>query len=341
MSDVEIVPVDALSDDPVQRQRFSGAVAVHTAAAQAAWGDDHTGWSEAEVRGRRANPGEWTFADRLALRGGKPVAMSALAMPGRDNRSLALLMLAVDPEERRRGVGTQVLDETLDVARARGRSIVQADTEWAAEASDGSGAFAAHHGFVAGQTTVRSAMPLPADERELRAYAHGDGVEDAAAFEIEAAWGMPPEGWLSDLAVLQQRMSTDTPLGELTMEEEDWDVARVARNYTWAADVGRRALTAVARDLSTDRLVGFTVLQVPSHDPTLAYQQDTLVLREGRGNRLGLRLKAAAALDLMDVLPEVNRVRTWNADDNAHMLAVNRDLGYRPEGHLRVWERRF
>lgn len=341
MPDVQIVPVDALSEDPEQRRLLTGLVGAHTAASRAVFGDEHSGWTEAELRGKRAVPG-YRFVDRVALDGGDVVGMTALAMPSQDNLSLAFLMLAVLPERRREGIGSMLLDDALASARAAGRTVVQADTEWVAGAQDESGQFfAAPRGFVDAQTTVRSAMPLPAEAELLRAYAGGDGVEDAAAFTVETAWDLPPQEWLADLAVLEQRMSTDAPLGETSFEEEVWDVARVERNYRWAADAGRRSLTAVARDGSTGGLVAFTVLQVPGHEPTLAYQHDTLVLREARGNRLGLRVKAAAALELQQTLPQVTRVRTWNADDNRHMLAVNTELGYRPEGYLRVWERRL
>ncbi len=34
-------------------------------------------------------------------------------------------------------------------------------------------------------------------------------------------------------------------------------------------------------------------------------------------------------------LPMVRSVRTWNADDNVHMLAVNRELGFQVEGYSR------
>ncbi|WP_246242413.1 hypothetical protein [Flexivirga aerilata] len=78
-----------------------------------------------------------------------------------------------------------------------------------------------------------------------------------------------------------------------------------------------------------------------SQTPERAYQQDTLVVREARGHTLGLRMKATAALAMMDELPAVTQIRTWNADDNAPMLAVNRRLGYRTDGVLRVWERRL
>lgn len=79
---------------------------------------------------------------------------------------------------------------------------------------------------------------------------------------------------------------------------------------------------------------------VSAGSPDLAYQGSTLVLREHRGNGLGLRLKAANALAVSDLLPAVTRVRTWNADDNVHMLAVNRRLGYVVDAYQRFWQKR-
>ncbi|WP_392424160.1 hypothetical protein [Barrientosiimonas humi] len=50
MPDVQIVPVDALSEDPEQRRLLTGLVGAHTAASRAVFGDEHSGWTEAELR---------------------------------------------------------------------------------------------------------------------------------------------------------------------------------------------------------------------------------------------------------------------------------------------------
>lgn len=42
---------------------------------------------------------------------------------------------------------------------------------------------------------------------------------------------------------------------------------------------------------------------------------------------------------LLAELPDVTRIRTWNADDNLHMLAVNRELGYEPDAWLWEWQK--
>lgn len=336
---VVLESVDALSDQDRQRALFAGAVEIQVASAREVFGDEHSGWNLQEVLGRRRTT-EWTFSDHVALQGAQVVGMTAVAMPERDNRALALVMVHVHPEARGRGNGGRLLAAAQEDAHAHGRTVLQADTEWAQGRSDDGGAFARAHGFVPAQTTVRSAMRLPADADDLSRLAAGEGIEDAAAFDIDLAWGHLPQAWTADLAALKQQMSTDAPLGETSNAEEDWDVDRVTQETAWALNAGRRVLTVVARDRVADAVVGFTQVHIGTDDPTLGYQQDTLVTAAARGHRLGLRMKAAAARELMAAEPALTRVRTWNAEENAHMLAVNARLGYVVEGGLRVWESR-
>jgi GNAT superfamily N-acetyltransferase len=102
--------------------------------------------------------------------------------------------------------------------------------------------------------------------------------------------------------------------------------------------MGRRVVDTFAVERSTGRLVGYSQVQVGA-GAELGYQQDTLVLREHRGHGLGLRMKAASTLAVLAEAPEVTRIRTWNADDNAPMLAVNRALGYEVDAWMRDWQK--
>jgi GNAT superfamily N-acetyltransferase len=128
-------------------------------------------------------------------------------------------------------------------------------------------------------------------------------------------------------------------MGDLVLEEERWDEERVRADYERIAAVGRRVVDAYALHEATGALVGYTQVQVPQADPEVAFQQDTLVLREHRGHGLGLRMKAAGTLALMDGSPTTGSVRTWNADDNAPMLAVNTALGFVHDGMMREWQK--
>jgi hypothetical protein len=52
------------------------------------------------------------------------------------------------------------------------------------------------------------------------------------------------------------------------------------------------------------------------------------VTRKHRGHRLGLLVKVAMMDWLATAEPRVERIATWNARSNAHMIAVNESLGY-------------
>jgi GNAT superfamily N-acetyltransferase len=134
-------------------------------------------------------------------------------------------------------------------------------------------------------------------------------------------------------------MSTDAPADDLDIGEEDWDADRLRASNARARASGRRVVETAARHVPSGRLVAFTTVSVSAGEPDLGYQQDTLVLKEHRGHGLGLRLKAVNALRLMDELPAVTAVRTWNAASNEHMLAVNRQLGYTVDGYSREWQK--
>jgi len=137
------------------------------------------------------------------------------------------------------------------------------------------------------------------------------------------------------------RNDLDLPpdLGELQTEEEQWDADRVREQLSVIRAQGRRWVETVAVERATGRMVAFTDLAVAVHTPDLAYQWDTLVLKEHRGRRLGQLVKAANLRALLRELPDVRRVGTWNAEVNAPMLAVNRAMGFVTVGRITEWQK--
>lgn len=79
-------------------------------------------------------------------------------------------------------------------------------------------------------------------------------------------------------------------------------------------------------------LVGFTELEVPAESRRAVSQEDPHVLREHRGRRLGLLLKATNLKLLTAERPGHPSVTTFNAEENRHILAVNGALGFAPMG---------
>jgi predicted GNAT family N-acyltransferase len=99
-------------------------------------------------------------------------------------------------------------------------------------------------------------------------------------------------------------------------------------------------LTTAAKHERSGQLVAYTQLAQTLHQPEVAVQDDTLVHGDHRGHRLGLLVKATTLVSLAQHAPAVERIHTWNADQNAHMLAINAELGFRTAGAEGGWQRR-
>lgn len=155
----------------------------------------------------------------------------------------------------------------------------------------------------------------------------------------ETAEGPTPE-WLDAVAELYRRMSVDVPQGGLELEEEAWDAERVRRRDQRLVKAEQDYVLTAAEHVPSGRLVAFTIIKSPQGKPA-AYQDETLVHGEHRGKRLGLWVKAANLEHLAREHPKVERIHTWNADENEHMLAINLRIGFRAASLEGAWQRKL
>ncbi|MCU1553339.1 MAG: GCN5-related N-acetyltransferase [Arthrobacter sp.] len=290
--------------------------------------------------------------------GARVVGSSWIRCEVQENLRSALLHVQVLKEFTGRGIGRALLQHTQELAAAEGRTILQTFTEHPADFdSDGPGVlrpatgtgalpagsrgvrFALKAGFRLEQVERFSVLDVPARagtwdvlEREARARAGED-------YELVAWTGKCPEDSVDGLAVLMSRMSTDVPTGELRYDEESWDVARVRHVEDMWQQAGIVSLVAAARHLPSGKLAAYSVLQLTPSKPWLADQDDTLVAKPHRGHRLGMLVKLVNLRRLRSEYPDVERVITFNAAENDHMLAINVALGFRPAGWDGEWQR--
>ena len=76
-------------------------------------------------------------------------------------------------------------------------------------------------------------------------------------------------------------------------------------------------------------VVAYNDLVVRADGPQQVMQWGTLVRREHRGRRLGMAVKVRGLQELARFAPEAKRVQTCNAEQNAQMVGVNEELGFR------------
>jgi hypothetical protein len=134
-------------------------------------------------------------------------------------------------------------------------------------------------------------------------------------------------------------MSVDMPAADLEVDEETWTEERVVAHDEAEVAGGRPLLVTVALHVPSGRLAGINELSVANDRTRPVGQEDTLVLYEHRGRRLGMLLKAANLQELAKIAPDAPLVFTFNAEENRPMLDVNEAIGFRPVGYDGSWQK--
>lgn len=196
--------------------------------------------------------------------------------------------------------------------------------------------FARRLGFALEQVERMGLLVLRSDSSWLVSLAGGAAVP--AGYELPGCGARSPDDLLAGYAQLRRRMSTEVPQGALGWGEEDWTPERIRLEESEQAPEGREVLVTVAREHSSGDLVGHTVLTYFPAKPEVAFQEDTLVLPDHRGHRLGMALKLRNLQRLVKQWPTVRRIYTFNAAENGPMLAINDALGFVPVGCTGIWQ---
>lgn len=196
--------------------------------------------------------------------------------------------------------------------------------------------FLVKRGYRLEQIERVSRLDLPVGTASLSRMRE-EAERHAGDYRFESWLGSTPDQRLEDLALLRRRMSTDAPSAGLAWEEEDWDAARIREHDERMGASSRRRTTTVAVHADSGRVVGFTELSIPVDAGRPLEQNDTLVLTEHRGHRLGLLLKLTNLEYAAGLFPGHPMVTTFNAEENRPMLDVNESMGFRPIAQAAGW----
>lgn len=198
--------------------------------------------------------------------------------------------------------------------------------------------FARHHGYALGQIERISEL-RPADRAVdfRRALDDAATAAEAAGYRIVTWVDRAPDSIVDSYAAARARMALDVPAGDLVIDAEHWDAARV-RAYEERAIESRRSTLMCAALTGDGTVVAYTELELP-HGRRVAYQSDTLVVAAHRGHRLGMLVKLGNLVQLDERDRARTSIVTWNADENEHMLAINIALGFEVIGLSAEWQR--
>lgn len=301
-------------------------------------------WPLRELRAAYRSPS--SAHQRRAYQGivdGRVVAVGELELPLRDNTTLAELDCGVAPEHRRRGYGRAMARHLRAEALGQGRRLAgcwvfggRLDDAGALTARSPGSHFCAAIGLSERNTDVHRVLDLPVTGDLLDRLA-AEAAPHHACYEL-IGWRDPcPAEHVAAYCRLKEAMVAEAPTGDLELQPERWDERRVREVEAELVAMGRtrHVVAAVAADGS---IVAHNEVLHAEYDPGRLWNWDTLVLPGHRGHRLGLALKVANLQRLQPQHPDGRELHTLNAVQNAPMIAVNDQLGFRAVEVVGEWQ---
>jgi GNAT superfamily N-acetyltransferase len=256
----------------------------------------------------------WLAADS----DGNPVGSAFLRLNSRESNShLAEFELNVHPAERRRRIGSQLLDAVVAAARDHEVRLLLAD----ARVDSPADRFLAKHGFTVGATLIYARLRL--DDAGIAVPPEPPG------YRLVSWQGVVPDEWAQTFTDARAGMD-DAPTGGIAYGEDVWDVERTRYAAQVIEQRGKHLNTIAAVAESTGSITGFSELVVPGDGKGEAQHYGTAVLPAHRGHGLALWMKAEQIRQTRDQFPDLDALLTDTVSTNAPMQRINARLGYHP-----------
>lgn len=287
-----------------------------------------------QKRVRLAGTAFWDQHHLVATDGGTILGFLSASVPLSENLDQVFADLVVHPDHRRQGVATALIDEGLrPLMRKIGRPTLSMFGSIPRDGDPDDPGFAANRvaarlGIGRKNVAVCRVLDLPLPDGLL------DGLSDQVSEKIGDYRILPfddeiPEEHLAAYGALMRQLDLDDPDEDFEHEPADYTPERIRTAEKRLRDAGKRSMIAVA--VAPDgSFAGNSVVEFHAGErTTVGWQENTLVMPDHRGHRLGLALKVATHRRLAQEAPGLRGIATWNSHVNPWMIAVNEQLGYR------------
>jgi GNAT superfamily N-acetyltransferase len=268
------------------------------------------------------------FADEQAV---EAEGMAIVSHELDNNLDLAEVHFVVTRAGRALGADDALLDGCLRLTAELGRKRLAVGLPETTQPA----VFAQRHGGRYTDTLIQSTLDLQAIDRAQYAAWAEPSAKNAQYTPVRWIDRCPDE--LAETLCGAMDAMADQPIGEYQYVFAKNHMDRLRFDEEQTTRVGARRYVQAAVGPKGD-IAGFTALMVFPDEPGASQIWDTGVVRAHRGHGLGLRLKAAASLWLLEDQPDTRVVGTYNNNENQWMLAVNRTMGYRPLGDWHGYE---
>ncbi len=253
-------------------------------------------------------------------------------LPGVDH--LAGTSIEVLPDRRRQGLGRMLLDHSAELAEQRGLRLVIGRTR---DNVPSGAEFCRQFGAEPAMVGEENRLDLRGVDRDLVDRWIAEGPVRAPGYRLLFVAGRTPPD-LADRAAEVLNVMNTAPREDLDIGDIRF-TAELMRQYEDAGEAaGEERWAYYAVENATGRFAGLTDITIRPSLPDRVFVGDTGVDPAHRGRSLGKWLKAAITRRILDELPPVRWVITWNAGSNDAMLAINRQLGFRPAVIGTTWQ---